>query len=270
MEEWLKEKQVVQLFDSWGKRRGLYQATEELAAALDALASALSLPHRSHLFKINQQLTRQSHELVLTPLQRETTESVLPTLNQLVRAAKLKQAKFHRCLKKENTRLNQEATQFAQQNIPYSWPWPPEELLDVFMRQLVGHAFFGRKITREYGIRRASPPSLPQISAKIKSLEQRNLDNKEAREELVKFIKMPVQKQPEPIHTRMPRNSGKEGLKRNTKWFYQNKIKKESQISLGRKYQADLHPRHISDGRPLVHRGIKEVERLLNLTPPYK
>jgi len=276
MEELLKNKEVHQLFESWGKRRGFYKAAEESAKALEALASSLNLPNRGHLFPMSKQLMEKSRlQLTLTSTRKISKKKIEKNLANLAKTAITNKEKFNKCIEREKDQWLKEATRFSKQYIRHDWQWFPRELVDVFMRRVGGYAYFGTEITLVYRTQNGPNPSASLLK-KLEKIKDENPQNPQLEQAAKVFMDFESKKHLKDLpSTRMPRKKGTQSLKQNTVWWYQNEIKNISIRKLAKAYYTKQHlqdpssptsPDH--DYRPLVSRGINETERLLNLSFP--
>lgn len=274
MEELLKNKEVHKLFESWGKRRGFYKVAEELAKALEALASSLNLPNRGHLFPMSEQLMEKSRlQLTLTSTRKISKKKIEKNLANLAKTAITNKEKFNKCIEQEKDQWLKEATRFSKQYIERDWPWLPRELVDVFIRRVEGYAYFGTEITLVYRTQNGPKPSASFLK-KLEKIKDENPQNPQLEQAANKLLNFESEKSGQDLpRTRMPREKATQSLKRNTVWWYQNKIKKISIRKLAKAYYTEQHLQDSSsptppdsDYRPLVSRGIKETERLLNLS----
>ena len=255
MNLFLKDARVAEIFEYWGRRKGLYKAAKAVAQAGDKLALAYGLGHRCQLLGDELQEIKQV----------KNEAHVICLANSFLRNSE----RFLRMGEKTIKGLGKEATVFVRDKLYLPWPWLAVELLDSFWRDAYFRAF-GLAIQRNYWVEENEPPAPDlELSFKISKGETA----KQALSRLVQevspvYMKLKMAQRRVTPRGRRPKGNNKH-LEEYTRWFFQHSLCRKSIRSLAREYHNINH--HIRsfaecDDRATIQYGIKEAKRLLNLT----
>jgi len=243
---------VKELFEEWGKRPGLFKASDKVATSLDAIAAALSMEHRSELFDLDGQPSPPQLGESASQKLRSLVEGNQQNL-RLISSYDGEVKGFTRaCKKLVNSRLSPKPANFVRDILRLRWPWVAAELVDCFLRTAWFRAF-GQMIVRNFSVEITAPP----IKIVFESRPGESLSETWTRlnNEFLEAV-------PSQLHAlkKGKRPGNTDTMARCARWFYQVRIEGKSIRSLAAEYRS-------LDDRSAIQRGVSEAERLLSLTP---
>ena len=236
MNELLRDKRVVELFDSWGSRRRLYGAAEVVARAGEALANAMGLNDRSQLL---------AHDVRFGDDER--------LLGQVVDFIQ-KAEEFLRTVPVRMKGLGKAVQVFVRETLELPWPWVTIELLDSFSCHL-HYIACGQVITREFTV---PLPDLPAPKVKLSFRTAKGETQRQAATRLVQDFRRVAAKlcaDARPAVDRRPRAKGAR-IRAHARWYYECEIRRPPQSKRSLAKQLGV-------ARSTVQHGINETKKAL-------
>ena len=231
------------LCSKWAALSGLQAPTVALARALDAVADELGLGSRSELFGDPREMTQPANLEELIRVVNQRTDEFADKLEAVDREA-----------------IGADSVEFVK-SLELPWPWLAAQLIRMFLLGLLGF-IRGRPAVINYWVEPADPPAPP--------FEHRfcTRSDETVGQTLIRFVSESQDafgRLAEPVREiprgRVPSDLDAElanGIGRYGRWYYRHRIRGESINSIARDALCD---------RSTVRYGLREAERLLDLTP---
>jgi hypothetical protein len=250
---------VCARLDAWGSTIGLMQASEALARLLEAKAQLCGLRHRSELWGAGD----------LEPFDEAQDQALDRQVNESFQH-------YHEALA-HSDEVYEAAKRYVRDELGLHWgPWLA---LTLFIQVLSDAWMYVLGVERAFafGYQPPDPPAQDfswtftnRPGETVSALGQRFIE--EANAALAEI--QPVPDAPEQIPLGRQRRDLEEKTRRNTRWFYQRKVRRETLWRIARDYHAERVDRKPCK-RPfpscgcekIVRKGIEEAERVLSLTP---
>jgi hypothetical protein len=250
IEELVRDQRVKAAFAQWGKPPGLTKRVTQVAVVADRLARSLTLDHRRELFM-------RDISVDVSDLSSRT----LARLEKQKAAIEMACLQFWKTMETYTKRLAKKALDFVREDLELSRPFVVTDLLDYFMMQTWSLACGAPHHRRAWF--EPKPPGAHTIEITFAS--EQDLKRESAR---VKREGLESVKQSATPRGRVPKKKV-ESIRRNVRWFVRNKIGGVLIADLAKEYHDANHPNlDYSDCNDwtTVDKGIREAERLLNLT----
>lgn len=260
----LHDPRAGKLFETWGRRTGLHEASEAVAAAGRHLADATDVPHWSSLADVQWPVDAGGSGEILGSILGELADADVP--KEAVRPFGTFVDAVGRYLKRVGAeRLSPRPSDFVRRTLGLKWSWLAYELVDSFYRDAQYRAF-GLLEERSFTVVLQSRPA-PELSWYV-DFETRDGETVvEARERLLetiadtwqaaaKLLQDLDEAEKEAIGRRPKRDT--RYLMDWAQWYYRARVKEppDSVASIAR--ESGKH-------RRTIDRGTQEAERLLGL-----
>jgi hypothetical protein len=237
--------------NQWSEQTGLGLHAHLLAQGFESLAQAMGIDHRSKLWDLILS-GRVRCTLVLQHLPQEWAGIFgAVALDPLVAVEHWKGELWHHL-----TELVPAAISLVHSNLRLPWPWLVAEVIDEFSRTHLSH-IVGRRVSRVFEWHPPDPPA-PPFAATFETQPGESVSTARARLD-AEYQWAKAQLDEAEADFTLPRGHAPrdETTRAEVTWFYRRLLRGESTRHIALTDDRD---------RATVSSGIKEAERLLNLT----
>jgi len=227
----------------WAALCGLEEPAAAAARALEAVADELGLRSRGELFENPQETTQTANLEELIRVSNQRTDEFLEKFESVAWEP-----------------VSADAVELLK-SLDLPWPWLAAQLVEMFMLSL-WQFIIGRLVVINHWV---EPPDLPAPPFEHRFCTRSDETVNEALTRFLSEMHAALDRLsghvPEIPRGRMPSDLDAEfanGVGRYGRWYYRHRIRGESMNSIARDAHCD---------RATVRRGLREAERLLDLTP---